>query len=99
MVVTQTTVGQRLVGIGRMEARMCLAVPMRLVERKNDSVGIVELSGVRREVHLGFIEDLKVGDYVLIHAGFAIEKLTAERAEADLKLLNDLYDQSPREGS
>ncbi len=76
---------------------MCLAVPMRFLERKSDEIGIVELSGVTREVHLGFIDDLNPGDYVLIHAGFAIEKLDPARAEADLALLRELYDQAPRE--
>ncbi len=76
---------------------MCLAVPMRFVERKSEEIGIVELSGITREVHLGFIDDLEPGDFVLIHAGFAIEKLDRARAEADLALLRELYDESPRE--
>ncbi len=70
---------------------MCLAVPMRLVERDGDR-GTVELSGVRREVHLGFVPDLALGDYVLVHAGFVIEKLDTERAEEDLRLLSILLD-------
>jgi len=78
---------------------MCLAVPMRFVERRADEVGIVELSGVRREVHLGFVENLEPGDYVLVHAGFVIEKLDPERAEADLRLLNELFDETPRGGA
>jgi hydrogenase expression/formation protein HypC len=76
---------------------MCLAVPMRLLEKLGDDFGVVELSGVRRKVHLGFVGDLTPGDYVLVHAGFVIEKLDPERAEADLKLLNEIYDLSPRE--
>ncbi len=76
---------------------MCLAVPMRFVEGLGDGFGLVELSGVRRKVHLGFVGDLAPGDYVLVHAGFVIEKLDPERAEADLKLLRGIYDSSPRE--
>ena len=49
---------------------MCIAVPMKVVEIKDD-MGIVESQGVRREVGLMFLEDLIVGDWVLIHAGFA----------------------------
>lgn len=75
---------------------MCLAVPMRLVERDGER-GIVELSGVRRQVHLGFVPDLALGDYVLVHAGFVIEKLDPERAEEDLKLLSILLDDPPAE--
>ncbi len=72
---------------------MCLAVPMKLVERK-DELGVVELGGVRREVHLGFVPDLAIGDYVLVHAGFVIERLQPEQAEEDLRLLSRLLEES-----
>jgi hydrogenase expression/formation protein HypC len=72
---------------------MCLAVPMKLVERRDDT-GVVELGGVRREVQLGFVPDLEIGDYVLVHAGFVIERLQPEQAEADLRLLRELLDAS-----
>lgn len=75
---------------------MCLAIPMMFVERRGDDLGVVELSGVRREVHIGLVDDIEPGDYVLVHAGFVIEKLDPERAQADLKLLNEIYDRSPR---
>lgn len=75
---------------------MCLAVPMKLVEREGER-GVVELSGVRRQVHLGFVPDLAIGDYVLVHAGFVIERLDPERAEEDLKLLSILLDDPPDE--
>jgi hydrogenase expression/formation protein HypC len=70
---------------------MCLAVPMKLVERNGDR-GVVELGGVHREVHLGFVPDLEIGDYVLVHAGFVIERLQKEQAEEDLKLLSRLLE-------
>lgn len=76
---------------------MCLAVPMKLLERRGD-LGVVELGGVRREVHLGFVPDLAVGDYVLVHAGFVIERLQPEQAEADLRLLSELL-RDPAEGT
>jgi hydrogenase expression/formation protein HypC len=66
---------------------------MRLVERKDD-LGVVELAGVRREVHLGFVPDLQIGDYVLVHAGFVIERLQPEQAEEDLRLLSRLLDET-----
>ena len=68
---------------------MCLAVPMRVVEC-DLPMGVVELEGVRRRVHLGFLEEVAVGDYVLIHAGCAVERLDPEEAEEDLKLLREL---------
>lgn len=55
-----------------------------------DKRGIVELNGVKREVSLNFIDDVSKGDFVLIHAGFAIQKISEEDAEETLKLIDDL---------
>jgi hydrogenase expression/formation protein HypC len=71
--------------------RMCLAVPMRVVEL-DLPMGTVDLEGIRRRVHLGFLEEVKVGDYVLIHAGCAVEKLHPAEAEEDLRLLRSLLE-------
>jgi hydrogenase expression/formation protein HypC len=62
---------------------MCLAVPMRVVECWPEGSGLAELDGVRREINLSLVE-AELGDYVIVHAGFAIEKL--DRAEADARL-------------
>ena len=62
---------------------MCLAVPLRITEI-NGLDAVAERSGVRRNIRLDFIEDPKVGDYVLLHAGFAIEKMNARQAEEDI---------------
>jgi hydrogenase expression/formation protein HypC len=56
----------------------------------NDGVGIVELGGVKREISLQLVEDIKIGDYVIIHAGFAIQKLNEEEAEETLSLLREI---------
>jgi hydrogenase expression/formation protein HypC len=66
---------------------MCLAVPMRL-ESINGDVGIAELGGVKRKVGLTLIDDPKVGDYLLIHAGFAIQKVDEKEAKETLELLS-----------
>lgn len=65
---------------------MCWAVPLQIVEIDGD-FGKVELAGTVREVGLQFVERPAVGDYVLVHAGFAIQKLDAEDAEETLRLL------------
>jgi len=65
---------------------MCIAVPMKVVEI-NGNMGVVEYSGVKREVGLMLMDDTKLGDWVLIHAGFAISKLNQEEAEETLSLL------------
>lgn len=54
---------------------MCLAVPARIVELEGDSA-VVEIGGVRRSAMVTFIDAPRVGDYVLLHAGFAIQKWT-----------------------
>ena len=65
---------------------MCIAVPMEVVEL-NNNMGVVELNGVKRDVGFMLMEDIQLGDWVLIHAGFAISKLNKEEAEETLSLL------------
>ena len=62
---------------------MCLAIPLRLTKIDGlDAVG--ERDGIRRNIRLDFIPDPKIGDYVIVHAGFAIERLSAEQAEENI---------------
>lgn len=70
---------------------MCLAVPMRLVETKGEEA-VVELGGVKRTIHLALLsaEDLHPGDYLIVHAGFAIQKLDKKEAEETLKLFEEM---------
>ena len=68
---------------------MCLGIPMRIVEKEGDQ-GIVETGGVKREVSLQLVEGVKVGDYVIVHAGFAIQKLDEREAEETLRLLREM---------
>jgi hydrogenase expression/formation protein HypC len=65
---------------------MCIGIPMKLVEVEGE-VGIVEEAGVRREVGLALLEAPRVGDYVIVHAGYAIECLDPAEAEETLDLL------------
>lgn len=67
---------------------MCIAVPMN-VKEINGNMGIVESQGVKREVGLMLMDDVNVGDWVLIHAGFAISKLNQEQAEETMALLRE----------
>ena len=69
---------------------MCLAVPAKVVERVNPDCAVVEMSGVRKEINLGLLRDIEVGEYVILHAGFAIQRLDREEAEATLKFLEEL---------
>ena len=70
---------------------MCLAVPLRLIEiNGKDAVG--EAMGMRRAVRVDFIPEPKLGDYVMVHAGFAIERLEEAQALEDLKTWEELRD-------
>jgi len=68
---------------------MCLGIPMKVI-KINDGLGVVEIGGVKREISLQLVEDIRIGDYVIIHAGFAIQKLNEEEAEETLSLLREL---------
>jgi hydrogenase expression/formation protein HypC len=70
---------------------MCLAVPMQLVER-DEGLGTVEIDGVRREVSLMLLDDARVGEFLLIHAGFAIGRVDEAEAKETLELLRQLGD-------
>lgn len=69
---------------------MCLAVPMQLIEKCADDLGIAELDGIRCSVNISLIDEPALGDYLIVHAGFAIEKLDEEEAEARLQLFAEL---------
>jgi hydrogenase expression/formation protein HypC len=67
---------------------MCLAIPMKVVEIEGNK-GIVEYTGIKREVGLDLLEDVQVDDWVIIHTGFAISKLNEEEAQETLSLLKE----------
>lgn len=66
---------------------MCLAMPAQVVEiSANGEEARVSLGGVMKEVSLALVEDVQVGDYVLLHVGFALNKLSEEEAQKTLEL-------------
>ncbi len=69
---------------------MCLAVPMKIIEFKENGTGVCELENIRYDVDLSLIEATQVDDYVIVHAGFAIEKLDIDEANERLQLFQDL---------
>ncbi len=74
---------------------MCVGVPMEVVSRDGDNI-IAEIDGVRREASLMILGDeVKVGDYVIVHAGFAISLLDKEEALETLELMRGVF--SPAE--
>jgi len=70
---------------------MCLAIPMRLIERKQME-GTVELDGVRRTISLMLLPEAEVGQHLLIHAGYAIGAVDEDEAMRTLDLLREYAD-------
>ena len=66
---------------------MCLAIPARVVELQENDVAIVDLGGVRKDVSLALVEGVAVGDYVIVHVGYALTRLDPEEAEKTLALM------------
>jgi hydrogenase expression/formation protein HypC len=69
---------------------VCLAIPMKVVGL-NGPIARVEESGVRRDARVDLLDDVKVGDYLIVHAGVAIERLDPEQAAETLRLLEEMF--------
>jgi hydrogenase expression/formation protein HypC len=65
---------------------MCLAIPARIVELLEGEAARVDLGGVRKEISLALVEGAQVGDYVIVHVGYALSLLNVEEAERTLAL-------------
>lgn len=68
---------------------MCLAIPAKIVEIAHN-MGTIDMEGTQREVSLLLLEDAKIGDYVIVHAGFAIHKIDEKEAMESIKLLREM---------
>ena len=68
---------------------MCLAVPLKITEI-NGKEAVAESMGLRRRIRVDFIENPKIGEYVIVHAGFAIERLPDKQAREDLEAWEEL---------
>ena len=74
---------------------MCLAIPVRVVELRGDATALVDLDGIRKEISLALVDGVQVGDYVILHVGYALSRLDPEEAERTLALFAEL----PRAGA
>lgn len=70
---------------------MCLAIPLKITEIDGKRA-IGEAMGMKREIRVDFIENAKIGEYVIVHAGFAIERLAEEQALDDLSAWEEISD-------
>ncbi|TCT18039.1 HypC/HybG/HupF family hydrogenase formation chaperone [Thiobaca trueperi] len=70
---------------------MCLAIPARITHiDPATETAEVELGGISKQISLALIDDAAVGDYVLVHVGYALNKLSAEEAEETLRLIREM---------
>jgi hydrogenase expression/formation protein HypC len=67
---------------------MCLALPLRLTDIKGDT-GVVEMGGITRKINLSMVEKPAIGDYVIVHAGFAIAIMDEKEAMETLNLVRE----------
>ncbi len=73
---------------------MCLGIPAQVIEL-GDATAVVEIGGVRREVSTTLLDAVAAGDWLIIHAGFAIQRLSPEEAEKTLALFKEIADALP----
>ncbi|TWV33487.1 HypC/HybG/HupF family hydrogenase formation chaperone [Streptomyces misionensis] len=91
---------------------MCLAVPGKVVSIDHQAdplTGVIDFGGVRKEACLEYLPDVRVGEYVIVHVGFALQRLDEESARASLELFDqlglleeefgDAWEQAARQGS
>lgn len=69
---------------------MCLAIPVEVVEIIDDDTAIADIGGVRKTINVALIADLLVGDYVILHVGYALNKIDPEEAAKTLALFAEL---------
>jgi len=68
---------------------MCISVPMKVLEISGQR-GIADIGGMSREIDLRFLSQVEVGDYVIVHAGFALQRLDQNEAQETLSLLREV---------
>jgi hydrogenase expression/formation protein HypC len=69
---------------------MCLAIPVRVVELRGEDSALVDLDGIRKEISLALVDDVAVGDYVILHVGYALSRLDPDEAARTLALFAEL---------
>jgi hydrogenase expression/formation protein HypC len=69
---------------------MCLAIPAKITELRDNQMATVEVGGVQQDVCIALLDDVKIGDYVIMHVGYALNKLDPEEAAKTLDLFKEL---------
>lgn len=66
---------------------MCLAVPVKVEALLDNEQALVELGGVKKPISIALVDDVQVGDYLILHVGYALSKLSEEEAQKTLALI------------
>lgn len=69
---------------------MCLAIPGEIIEVEADGLAVVEIGGARKRVSVQLVDEVAAGDFVLVHAGFAIDKIDRIEAQKTMELFDEL---------
>jgi hydrogenase expression/formation protein HypC len=69
---------------------MCLAIPAKVVELRDGDQAVIDLAGVRKEISLALVDDVWPGDYVIVHVGYALQKVDPDEAAKTLALFAGL---------
>jgi hydrogenase expression/formation protein HypC len=69
---------------------MCLAIPAKVVELREGDQAVIDLAGVRKEISLALVDDVWPGDYVIVHVGYALQKIDPREARKTLELFAGL---------
>ncbi|MCL2459805.1 MAG: HypC/HybG/HupF family hydrogenase formation chaperone [Euryarchaeota archaeon] len=70
---------------------MCIAIPAEVIELKDGNIAVIDYGDLQQEVRVDLV-DVSVGEYVLVHVGFAIQKLSKEEALETLEIFKQVYD-------
>lgn len=79
---------------------MCLAIPVEIVSIKaDDETALVSLNGIKKEISIALVDNVEVGDFVLLHVGYALNKISPEEAERTLAIMAEsgVIEQTVRE--
>lgn len=68
---------------------MCLAIPVRVERIESSESATASVGGILRKIDITLVDDLQIGDYVILHVGFALSKLDESEAEETLRLMSD----------
>jgi hydrogenase expression/formation protein HypC len=71
---------------------MCLAIPVKVIKIIDKEHAIVDCSGIMRQISISLLDNVVIDDYVILHVGFAIEKLNEAQAKKTLSLLNQILE-------